>query len=69
MISPQNQLAVLIKARRKELRIKQEELAEHSTIALRTIRDLEKGIGNPSIQTITRIMDILGIELDFRLKK
>ena len=69
MNSSQKQLANLIKDRRKELRIKQEELSEITSVALRTIRDLEKGIGNPSIQTIEKIMDVLGIELDFRLKK
>lgn len=69
MNSPQNQLAILLKKRRKELNIKQEDLSELTDVALRTIRDLEKGIGNPSIHTITRIMDVLGMDLEFRLKK
>ena len=69
MQTAQKELGLIIKTRRKELNIRQEELSEHSKIALRTIRDLEKGIGNPAIQTISAVMDVLGIELIFRLKK
>jgi transcriptional regulator with XRE-family HTH domain len=69
MQTPQKELGELIKIRRKELKIRQEELADLSNIALRTIRDLEKGVGNPSIQTLSSIMTILGIELVFTLKK
>jgi transcriptional regulator with XRE-family HTH domain len=65
----QEQLANLLITRRKELKIKQEELADLTQIALRTIRDLEKGIGNPSIQTVQRVMEVLGIELVFKLRK
>jgi transcriptional regulator with XRE-family HTH domain len=65
----QSQFAELIKIRRKELNINQEELSSLSQIALRTIRDLEKGIGNPSLHSIHRVMEILGIELVFRLRK
>jgi transcriptional regulator with XRE-family HTH domain len=69
MQTSQKELGSLIKMRRKELNINQEELSEHSHVALRTVRDLEKGIGNPAIQTISAIMDVLGIELKFQLKK
>jgi len=65
----QLQLAQLIRSRRKELKIKQEDLSQLSAIALRTIRDLEKGLGNPSIQTIIKIMQVLGIDLEFKLRK
>ena len=63
-----NQLADLLVSRRKELSIKQEELSEITSVALRTIRDLEKGLGNPSLDTIQKLMEVLGIELVFRLK-
>ena len=62
------QLSQLIVSRRKELNIKQEELADITQIAIRTIRDLEKGMGNPSFQTIRSVMEVLGIELVFQLK-
>ncbi len=64
-----NQLAELILQRRKELHVNQEDLAEITQVAIRTIRDIEKGIGNPSVQTIEKLMEVLGIELVFKLKK
>lgn len=69
MESPLIQMASLIKLRRKELKIKQEDLAEITQVALRTIRDMEKGIANPSAQTIQKIMTVLGIEWYFQLRK
>lgn len=69
MLSSQNELGRLIKLRRKELKIKQEELSEISGIAIRSIRDLEKGVGNPSLQTIEKVMEVLGIVLEFKLRK
>jgi len=69
MNQPLDQISELIKSRRKELNIKQEDLSEITQIAIRTIRDLEKGIGNPSLQTIQKLMEVLGIELAFQLKK
>ncbi|MBK6643330.1 MAG: helix-turn-helix domain-containing protein [Bacteroidetes bacterium] len=66
---PVQQLAPLLKSRRKDLKIKQEYLSETTGVALRTIRDLEKGLGNPSLHTLEKVMQVLGIELIFRLRK
>jgi transcriptional regulator with XRE-family HTH domain len=65
----QKEFANLIITRRKELKVRQEELSALTQVALRTIRDMEKGVGNPSLQTIHQVMQILGIELVFRLRK
>ena len=54
-----HQISELIKSRRKELSIKQEDLAELTQVAIRTIRDLEKGIGNPSLQTLQILLAAL----------
>jgi transcriptional regulator with XRE-family HTH domain len=62
------QLASLIKSRRKELNISQEELSSLTQVAIRTIRDMEKGKANPSLSTMQQVMEILGIDLDFKLK-
>ncbi|MDQ3051862.1 MAG: helix-turn-helix domain-containing protein [Bacteroidota bacterium] len=63
------QLKDLIVSRRKELNIKQDELASLTEIAIRTIRDLENGKGNPSLETLDKLMGVLGIQLKFSLKK
>jgi transcriptional regulator with XRE-family HTH domain len=64
-----SQLSRLIVSRRKELNIKQEDLSDLTNIAIRTIRDLEKGRGNPSLETLEQLMAVLGIDLIFKLKK
>jgi transcriptional regulator with XRE-family HTH domain len=69
MEEPHTKLAELITERRKQLKIRQEDLAELTGVALRTIRDMEKNTGNPSLQTIEKIMHVLGIELLFKLRK
>jgi len=63
------QFSKIIVSRRKELKINQQDLSELTGIAVRTIRDLEKGKGNPSLETIEQLMRILGIDLIFQLKK
>ena len=64
-----SQFSELLVSRRKELKINQQDLSELTGIAVRTIRDLEKGKGNPSLETIEQLMHILGIDLIFQLKK
>lgn len=62
-------LALMVRQRRKELKIKQKDLSDTTQVALRTLRDIEKGLGNPSLQTLIKVMDVLGISLQFVLKK
>ena len=57
-----------VKARRKELGISQVDLAEMSGLSLATIKNIERGEGNPSYETITRIMEVLGMEISFRVR-
>jgi DNA-binding XRE family transcriptional regulator len=40
-----------------------------SGIAIKTIHLIEKGSGNPSIATIEKIGDILGLELILQIRK
>ena len=61
-------LGVLIKERRKILKIRQEDLAEISDVALRTIVLVERGEGNPSLETLLKIAEVLGMELQLNVK-
>lgn len=54
-----------IKLRRKTLAISQRDLAEMAGVGLATIKDIERGKGNPSLSTISRILDVLGMEVLF----
>jgi len=57
-----------IKERREMLQVTQEGLAELSGVGLRTIKQFESGKGNPTLQTLQKIADLLGLELTLKLK-
>lgn len=58
-----------IKDRRMVLNITQQELSEISGISLRTIIKIENGKGNPSLETLSQIADVLGMEVTLQIKK
>lgn len=61
-------LSEVVKERRKVLNITQIDLAEMSGISLATVKDIERGAGNPSMKTVTRILEVLGMEMDFHIR-
>ena len=62
-------LSEVIKNRRKTLAISQQDLAEMAGIGLATIKDIERGKGNPSMATVSKIMDVLGMEIEFMVRQ
>ena len=64
-----SKLTSVIKERRKTLDINQKELSELTEIGLRTIKGLESGKTNPTLKTIVKILDSLGLELTIKTKK
>ena len=63
------EIAKEVVTRREILGITQEQLSKHSNVSLKTIYKLEQGVGNPSINTLEKVLDILGLEVDIKLKK
>jgi transcriptional regulator with XRE-family HTH domain len=61
-------LTKAIKERREDLRVTQETLAELSGVGLRTLNQFESGKGNPTLQTLQKIADVLGLEVCLKLK-
>ena len=59
----------IIKERRSVLNITQEYLSDMSGVGLRTILQIESGKGNPSLATLSKIADILGMEITVQVKK
>lgn len=62
-------LGKAIKIRRKELGITQPHLADLAQISINTLYKLENGMGNPSIDVLNKLADVLGMELTFQVKK
>jgi len=58
-----------IKERRSQLKISQNDLAEMAGVSLATVKDIERGMGNPSIQTVEKILSVLGMEVVYRLRQ
>jgi y4mF family transcriptional regulator len=59
----------IIRTRRKSRKIVQAELADIAGISPRTLRDIEKGIANPELETLMRICKVLGMEIKLEVIK
>jgi transcriptional regulator with XRE-family HTH domain len=62
------EFAEIIKQRREELGITQKDLAEMSGMHLRSISTLESGVANPTLEAMTKVGDVLGLEILIKVK-
>ncbi|MEO1653516.1 MAG: helix-turn-helix transcriptional regulator [Bacteroidota bacterium] len=58
-----------IKKRRRALKVSQQELAELSGVSLRTLKQFESGKGNPTLGTLEKLTDVLGLEFCLKIKE
>lgn len=58
----------LIQERREFLSLRQEDLAEMAGISSKTIYVLEQGKGNASLDTLEKILAVIGLELVVKIK-
>ena len=61
-------LREVVKERRGVLGISQIDLAEMAGISLATVKESERGAGSPSMKTVTQILDVLGLEMEFHIR-
>jgi len=62
-------LGKIIKQRREFLNIKQADLAEIAKVGLRYLIEIENGKGNPSIGIWKKFLNVLGLQLEIKVKK
>ena len=62
------EIGKVIKTRRQALKIKQQELADLAGVNINTIVTTERGMGNPKIETLLAICDVLGLQTIIKLK-
>ncbi len=55
-----------IRQRRRRLGVDQKRLSELSGVSVHTISDIESGKANPTVSTLHRLLDVLGLELHVR---
>ncbi len=63
-----SELIKTIKERREVLQVTQEKLAQLSGVGLRTLKQFESGKGNPTLSTLQKLADVLGMELCLKIK-
>lgn len=63
-----NKLIQTIKERREILQVTQDTLAELSGVGLRTLKQFESGKGNPTLLTLSKLADVLGLEVSLTVK-
>jgi len=51
------------------LNVSQDALADLSGVGLRTLKQFESGKGNPTLETLHKLGNVLGMELTFTVKK
>ena len=59
----------IIRKRRELLGLLQPQLAAISGVSIRTIQLVEMGKGNPSLETLIKIADPLGLRINLSLKE
>ncbi|MCF2644428.1 helix-turn-helix domain-containing protein [Prevotella stercorea] len=62
-------LKEVMKSRRKTLSISQLDLAEMAEVSLATVKDIERGKGNPSLATVNKIIEVLGMDIIFQVRQ
>lgn len=62
-------IGTVIKERRALLEISQQNLSDYSGVGISTVKDLERGVGNPSLQTLQKILDVVGMEMVLQVKQ
>jgi len=69
-IFPMNnqQIGKIIQERRDYLNLTQKDVAEMAGITFKSISEIELGIRNPTIHTLNRVLDVLGLDLSVQIK-
>ena len=57
-----------IKARRQRIGVRQEDLAQMSGVNIKTIQQIEMSTGNPSFETLSKLSEVLGLEIIVQIK-
>lgn len=59
----------LIKERRALIGLTQQELSDYTGLSVRIIKSVEAESGNPSLSTLEKIADVLGLEIIIRVRR
>ena len=57
------ELGQALRGRRKLAKVTQSDLADLSGLSVHTLSDLESGKGNPTLAVLTKVCEVLGLEI------
>ena len=57
----------IIKKRRKELNLELKDLQDYSGVNYVSISDIENGKANPTIKTLEKLLDVLGMQINIEV--
>lgn len=63
-----HEIGKIIQERRDFLNLTQKDIAEIAGITFKSISEIELGIRNPSVNTLNKILEVLGLELSVQIK-
>lgn len=59
----------IIKERRVLLGLTQQDLSDYTGLSVRFIKSIEAGKGNPSNETLSKMTEVLGLEIVIKVKE
>ncbi len=62
------EIGEVIRRRRQELKVNQLTLSDLAGVGINTLVAMERGTGNPKLETLLAVLDTLGLQLDVKLK-
>ena len=67
MESTVSKIGKIIKNRRKELNLELKDLQDYSGVNYASISDIENGKSNPTIKTLEKLLDVLGMQINIEV--
>ena len=62
------EIGTRLKSLRLEQDVKQNYLAKKCHCSVQLLSDIENGKANPTVKTLEKLLDVLGMELDIKVK-
>ena len=62
------EIGLLLRDRRKQLALDQRNLARLSGVSMHSLSDIEAGKGNPTFERLSRIAEVLGLEINVKVR-
>ena len=61
-------IGTIVQERRNELSLSQQDLAEMANVTIKTIYGIERNKGNPTIDILKKVFNVLGLEIKVQIK-